>query len=81
MIIVDGYVVAQADTGVGYTSPIAQFPTLQEAADWLIAIYTRDGDDEPLPQYDPTLYVVEEWFGGEVINAWEIGPDKSATLL
>lgn len=80
MVITDGYVVAQADSNL--TCPIAQFPTLQEAADWLIAIYTRDGDTEPLPQYDPSLYVVERWSdGNKTMNRWQVEADGTTVPL
>jgi len=82
MVIDTGYVVAQANTGAGYSSPLAQFPTLEAAADWLISIYTRAGDSEPLSQYDPALYVVEEWSDGSpTSDKWQVETDGSTTAL
>lgn len=81
MVITDGYVVAQANSG-GPTSPIAQFPDLLEAANWLLSIYTREGDSAPLPQYDPSLYVVEEWSAGAPTGiTWQAEANGSVTQL
>ncbi len=79
MVITDGFVVCQANAD--YTSPIAQFSTLQDAADWLIGIYTLEGGGL-MPQYNPELYVVEQWAGGvPTTSYWQVEPDGSTTPL
>ena len=82
MKITDAFVVCQVfNDGSGLTAPISQFPSLDAAANWLLRIFTRDGETEPLPQYDPELYCIEKWEGGDHLETWWVDRDGTRNRI
>ncbi len=81
MLIVGGFVVC-SKLSDSTPAPICVHPTLQGAADWLIAFW-QDGESGALsPKYDSDFYCVVEYTGGTPTGLrWRVEADSSTTTI
>ncbi len=80
MKITDGFVVCGVTSQEGDLGPICQFPTLQEAADWLKEFWDDPENSGTLhPRYQPALYRIAEYQGGVRMDEYELETSGALT--